>query len=316
MEFKVVALGVCVLFLFGIGRVPALTFNRSISPQIAMKAYHFERILSPSDTNFDVIMSNIEDCEISYFFTSDPTFLYTADLVFYEPVTNGVDFSWIGTTTQIRFVNDAFVRVKSIEIILSTSCIFSIAMQGRNMSTAILYGAGVSLGNGIFTHHDIGEGGVRGDVYLLMSSDMNVADSDFRVSISGAETLFVDVSNPPTLGGSVSVLQSPETGILNVQLLGWNQTGYPGNWHFNRPADEQLSMTLGAEIIYLNLLTHTPSTITTPTTNTTPTTTGTNIHNGPLGIGLIAIGGAALGIGIVAILYVMKRKSSKSTTEF
>lgn len=318
MGCKLVALGLCVLFLFGIGGVSASSFVQSANYLVPMNVYHFERVFNPTDTDLDIIMTHIEDFEASYTFTTDSSFMYTADLVFYEPMTNGVDFSWVDTSTQIRFVNDAYVRIKSMEIILSTSCIYQIVMSGRNMSTAILYAGGAKLGDGRFTHHDYGEGGVRGDVYLLMGPNINVTDCDFHVSIQGAETLYVDVSNPPTLGGSVSVSQSWETGVLNVQLLGWNQTGYPGNWHFERPADEQLSMTLAGDVIYLNLLTHAPSTATTPTTNTIPTTTTKDItvSEEPLGIELIVIGGAALGTGFAAILFVMKRKSGKSIPEF
>ncbi len=217
------------------------------NPTTPTLEYHYERDLVSTDPSRIIVrMDDIVDCEITISFANDTSLLYSVDIEFYEPMIHGDDFNWfdnnqgwIGVNTGTLSGFDP-VRVKSIGLVLGNSCVYDIAVEGWNVSASILYDNGIHLSDDSYFQYKDWDS-ESGDVLIFMDSDVNVTGCDLNIGVSGADIVTLDIRNPQSLGGIVNF----HDGVLGgVQLLGWSQGGYSGNWEFSRTATEEMLINI------------------------------------------------------------------------
>lgn len=244
-----------------------------MTPPPKQTTYHYGRNLTSSDPRATLVrLFEVVDCEIEISFVNNLDLLYSVDIEFFESVRPWDDFTWLDAQTPpvevknfiginvgelrdghilVPELND--VRVKSINLTLGIACNHTIQIKGKNMTTSVLYDNGVRLTGSELQYEDQDNEG--GDVFIFMDSDANITDCDFKINVWGTDTVSLDIRNPSILGGTVDVLNAE---LGTVQLLGWTQGGYSGNWRFSRTATEEMTVDLSAETAHVSLLTQNP----------------------------------------------------------
>ena len=273
MEFvgrRILAIGIGMLVLVS----GVIVYSMMPTPLLipAKTQYHYERNLTSTDPRTTLVrLFEVADSEILISFINDPELLYSVDIEFSEPMSHWEDFTWldahqppanldefnfIGINTgalingHIMLPDLSDVPVKSINLTLGISSSYEIQVKGKNMTTTVRYDNGARLNESELQYHDLANEG--GDVFIYMASDVNLTSCSVDIDISGVNRAFLDIRNPEPLGGIIDV----HGGVLDgVQLLGWVQGGYTGNWRFSRTTTEEIDIDVYAESTSINLLT-------------------------------------------------------------
>lgn len=265
MDRKIIALGIILVVI--VSGVLAIL----VIPAPALTHYHYERNLSSSDPHTTLVrIQDVIDCEISISFVADSELLYSVDIEFDEPMRHWDDFTWldaheppanldefnfIGFNTgalvngRILIPELSDVPVKSINLTLGMTCCYTIQVSGKNMTTSIRYDNGARFNGSEFQYQDFDNEG--GDVHVVIDSDVNITDSNFKMNIWGTDELTAIIRNPSTLGGSIDIL----TELVILAMSGWTFGGYSGNWRFSRSSNEEMDIDFSSEIVYISILT-------------------------------------------------------------
>ncbi|MFX1367109.1 MAG: hypothetical protein ACFFAY_00700 [Promethearchaeota archaeon] len=253
--------------------------------------FHYESdLVGSEDSEFKVIIEEVEACNITVDFVNDPAFLFSLDLEFYSPVTEGDDFTVFHVTEPYVLIDElavnyyldetrnpwdkGYVRVKHLNLVLGTSVSYSIVIKCRNAKSWVTYSNNALLDdNTFFLYNDYYyEQEPDTALHFSLEPDANYSSSTSQFSIPRSDYLYFSALMPEVVGGEVNFGWSSGD-EANILVNGWNEVTY--GW-YQRSGNPEIDLTAFAHHINANLSVYVPPTTSTTTTTTTTTSTDTS----------------------------------------
>ena len=187
--------------------------------------FHIEKQITSDVTAFELILSDLEDTNLSISFVDDETLLYSIDIALYETTLQENAFTLNTEWTHFHSLT-ALTRIRSMNVTLGTGVPYTLTVDGSDLSSSITYD------NGALINNTSGVGGVvwyeASGTFLFTLTENVAMSTDFDLtargsSLSHLSALYLDIDLQTGVGGELQIGSIP---ISFVDRVGWTWDGF------------------------------------------------------------------------------------------